>query len=276
MAVIDIDADISGSTTLPDPDTDVDVALVSGGKASAVAAHVAIEYGPAKAAVYLDTRTGLDENRQYIEELAETFGWTLFTVRTRESWVEDVKQYGMPGPGRHGKMYNILKRRPLERLKVICQGETGLWTGVYRKESKNRMGYVEPIDEGDRWTWVSPLHDWDPADFDRYVDAAGIPENPIWTELGRSGDCFCGAYASREELLDLEAAGYEYHAEFIRDVEAQIDTGDEKEIWGWASLSDVEQRAERMNRDSGQPSLDEALLCSTCMDVSDQDGDADD
>jgi len=256
---IDMDVDISGSKTLPDPDTDTDYALVSGGKASAVAAHAAIEHGPAKVAVHLDTRTGLDRNQEYIEELAETFGWTLMTLRTRVSWEDEVEQVGMPGPQHHGKMFNILKRRPLERLKVISQGEVGLWTGVYRKESQNRMGYVEPIDEGDRWIWVSPLHDWDPADFDRYVEAAGIPENPIWTELGRSGDCFCGAYANREELIDLEAAGYGDHADYIRSVEDRIDIGNEKEIWGWASLSDVERRGERMERDTGQ-----MKLCSSC------------
>jgi len=47
------------------------VALVSGGMDSAVAAHVSVRWGPADLLVYLDTGTGLDANREYVEEFAD-------------------------------------------------------------------------------------------------------------------------------------------------------------------------------------------------------------
>ena len=262
---------ISGTTTIPNSETKTDYALVSGGRASSVAAHIAIEHGPAKVAVHIDTGTGLDANREYVEKLADTFGWTLITIRTREDYEDTVSEYGFPGPGQHSKMYNLLKRRPLERLKAISEGTVGLWTGVYRAESDRRMGYVDPIVDGDRWTWYAPMYDWVPEDFETYVDAAGIPESDIWTELGRSGDCFCGAFATREELVDLEAAGYGDHADWLRNLETSVETGDQTEIWAWGSLSEVEQRGERHRRDVDQPTL-----CSGCLPPDDSDEDPSD
>ena len=121
------------------------------------------------------------------------------------------------------------------------------------------MRNVEPVDDGQRWTWVSPIHDWTKDECREYLADRDLPENPLWDTLGRSGDCFCGCFGSPEEKLDLEAAGVGYHAEWIESLESEVDTGDETEVWAWGALSDKERRAERANRDG-----DQMMLCSTC------------
>jgi len=50
---------------------------------SAVAAHVSVRWGPADLLVYLDTGTGLDANREYVEEFADAVGAQLWTLRTQ-------------------------------------------------------------------------------------------------------------------------------------------------------------------------------------------------
>ncbi len=72
------------------------VALVSGGMDSTVAAHVAVRWGPADLLVYLDTGTGLDDNREYVEQLADTLGVQLWTLRTKVSYEDRVDEHGLP------------------------------------------------------------------------------------------------------------------------------------------------------------------------------------
>lgn len=236
-------------------------ALLSGGMDSAVSTHVAMEQGPATIAVYLDTGTGLDENRAYVEELCEEMGWQLWTLRTHESYEDRVMENGFPGPSRHSIMYRSLKERQLGRLAARSKGQAHFWTGVRSAESERRMRNVTGVQEGagGRWTWVAPIHDWNKQRCREHIDAHGIPENPLWNTLGRSGDCFCGCFGSPEEKLDLRAVGADYHADWIEQLEDDVDRDDETGVWAWGALDDHERRAIRAESDDFQ-----MTLCSTC------------
>ena len=243
------------------------VALVSGGMDSAVAAHVSVRWGPCDLLVYLDTGTGLDANREYVEEFAETLGVQLWTLRTHESYEDRVTDDGFPGPAEHGRMYRKLKERQIGRLATFSGGrgntsDLHLWTGVRRQESKRRMANVTPEQDGPRWTWHAPIHDWSKADCREYIDRFDMPKNDLWDDLGRSGDCFCGCFGSPEEKIDLEAAGHADHADWLRNLERSTDAEDERGRWAWGALTDAEARAERI--DGSQ-----MTLCSTCGAVPD-------
>jgi len=243
-------------TDVPTGRDSTHVALVSGGMDSTVAAAVSQEVArKLDVLAYLDTRTGLEANREYVEELADALGLQLWTLRTHESYAEKVRENGYPGPSRHGMMFNFLKERQISKLATVSHGDLVLWTGVRSHESERRMAHVEGVQEARRWTWVAPIHDWTKQDCQDYLDGRDLPENPLWKTLGRSGDCFCGCFASREELLDLEAEGFVEHADWLRNLDTEPD--DETALWAWASLSKTEQRAERVGDD-------QMTLCSTC------------
>lgn len=242
------------------------VALISGGMDSAVAAHVAITRGPADIAVYLDTGTGLQSNREYCEAWSDSVGVQLWTLRTQESYEERVKESAFPGPSQHQLYYTALKERQIERLATFASGrgtksDLHLWTGVRSAESQRRMEYVEPEKEGDRWTWHAPIHNWTKADCRAYLDAHDIPRNDLWDTLGRSGDCWCGCFGSPEEKLDLRAAGETQHAKWLDELECQVqaDEKHERETWGWGGLDADEQARARAINDDAQ-----MLLCSDC------------
>lgn len=236
------------------------VALVSGGMDSTVASAVAAEHGDLDILAYLDTGTGLDENREYIEDLADALGVQLWTLRTHESYEDVVREHGFPGPSRHGMMYIKLKERQIQKLAAMVGGELVLWTGVRRSESDRRMANVEPVQEGRRWTWVAPIHDWRKDDCRDYLAERDLPENDLWGTLGRSGDCFCGCFGSPEEKIDLEAAGCGGHADWIRNLEADVgeEINGKESTWAWGALSDIDRRA-LDNADDAQ-----MTLCSTC------------
>lgn len=239
----------------------VHVALVSGGMDSTVAAAHATKLAPKiDLMAYLDTGTGLRENREYIENLADRLGLQLWTLRTHERYAEKVKENGFPGPSRHGIYYNFLKERQIGKLATVTGGkELVLWTGVRSDESQRRMRNVEGVQPADRWTWVAAIHDWTKQDCRKYLAENDLPRNPLWDTLGRSGDCFCGCFGSPEEKLDLRAVGADYHADWIESLEADVNTGDETEVWAWGALSEKERRATRAEKDAAQ-----MMLCSTC------------
>lgn len=238
------------------------VALVSGGMDSTVAAHVSVEQHGVDLLAYLDTGTGLDENRKYIETLADHLGVQFWTLRTHESYEDRVQEHGFPGPAKHQTYYSVLKERQLGKLATVSNGRGNesrlhLWTGVRSQESERRMGNVEPVQEAERWTWHAPIHDWSKQDCRDYVDEHDLPRNGLWDTLGRSGDCFCGCFGNPEEKLDLRAAGQDQHAEWIEELEETVDVDDETSRWAWGALSETEQRAIRAEgRDM--------TLCSTC------------
>jgi 3'-phosphoadenosine 5'-phosphosulfate sulfotransferase (PAPS reductase)/FAD synthetase len=238
--------------------------MVSGGMDSTVAAHVATQQEEIDLLAYLDTGTGLDENREYVETLADHLGLQLWTLRTHEQYEDRVKENGFPGPSRHSIMYRSLKERQIGTLATVCNGRGNssnlhLYTGVRSDESERRMRHVSEEQEEARWVWHAPIHDWTKADCRKHIAEHDLPRNDLWDTLGRSGDCFCGCFGSPEEKLDLRAAGHEYHAEWIESLEEQTDTQDEKSRWAWGALSEEEQRAIRAEEDDAQ-----MLLCSDC------------
>ena len=178
-------------TDVPTGRDSTHVALVSGGMDSTVAAAVSQEVArKLDVLAYLDTGTGLEANREHIEELADALGLQLWTLRTHESYAEKVRENGYPGPSRHGMMYNFLKERQISKLATVSHGDLVLWTGVRSHESERRMAHVEGVQEARRWTWVAPIHDWTKQDCQDYLDAHDLPENPLWKTLGRSRSCF--------------------------------------------------------------------------------------
>jgi len=237
------------------------VALVSGGMDSTTAAHVACQVAPKIDCIaYLDTQTGLDANREYIETLADELGVQLWTLRTHNSYEDRVRDNGFPGPSRHSIYYRSLKERQIGKLATMTgDQDLVLWTGVRSQESERRMAHVSRVQEADRWTWVAPIHDWSKDDCREYVDGHELPRNDLWDTLGRSGDCYCGCFGNREELIDLEAVGEEDHAEWLRAIESDIvDDFGKKGRWAWGSMEPHEFAIEEIKEGK------QMTLCSNC------------
>jgi len=233
-------------------------ALVSGGMDSAVAADVAVRWGSADLLVYLDTATGLKANRRYVERLARWMGCQLWTLRTQESYVEQVRKHGFPGSANHGTQYRKLKERQIQRLAARVD-ELHCWTGVRSLESDRRMRTVEPESEqtGGRWTWHAPIASWTKQDCRDHIRRFEIPCNDLWDDLGRSGDCYCGCFAAPEEKIDTLAAGCPGRVAYLDALEQQADHGDERDLWGHGGASRAEVRETRLDES-------QMTLCSMC------------
>jgi len=165
----------------------------------------------------------------------------------------------LSGPRRARQDVPEAQERQIGRLATLSGGrgntsDLHLWTGVRRQESERRMANVTPEQDGPRWTWHAPIHDWSKQDCREYVDRFDLPQNDLWDDLRRSGDCFCGCFGSPGKI-DLEAAGHVDHADWLRNLERDADADDERGRWAWGALTDAEARAGAYRRRT-----DDALL----------------
>jgi 3'-phosphoadenosine 5'-phosphosulfate sulfotransferase (PAPS reductase)/FAD synthetase len=242
--------------------TERHVALCSGGGDSVVATHAAMVFGPAEEVVLLDTGTGpgggaVDVNAEWVRDWCEGNGWPFRRMETSEEYPELVAQHGYPGPSRHFIQYQKLKDRQLCRLAAETDGDLYLWTGIRRFESERRMRHVEPEGErsGGRWYWRAPLADWPDSEVEEYREHFGLPVSPVSEDIGRSADCWCGCFGDRNELLDLAAAGFEEHADWLADLDTPDGCPRERAVWAGGNW----EREDWAEHDGRQ-----MTLCSSC------------
>ena len=57
-------------------------ALFSGGNDSVVSTHVAYDNHDIDYTVYLDTNTGLPENKEHVKEVCQKYGWDLLIAKS--------------------------------------------------------------------------------------------------------------------------------------------------------------------------------------------------
>lgn len=226
--------------------------LLSGGHDSICAVHVCSLHkeSPKPYIVHhIDTGTGAQYTRDFVERLCEKRGWTLVVHKSpkpEDRYEEFVKCRGMPGPGRHSWVYARLKERSIQKIVqegCLSQRPTMLLTGSRKQESTRRMGYAQEVRRGDGLyadtghlrnptrLWVAPCYNWVPADQVAYMDEFGLPYNKVKVALGLSGECFCGAMASPGEFQQ------------IRDCPLTQDVADRIEVF------------QRLAKEAGQPCI---------------------
>ena len=251
--------------------TATDFALFSGGNDSVVSTHYAMQNYDIDYVVYLDTNSGLQENIDHVKDVCQSYKWPLLIAESPMTLKEfalgsDTRQaLGFPGPGVHSWAYQYFKERQLGLIATQTDEKPTFYTGVRSHESERRMQNVGDGErkETDRWIWMRPINDWRDSAVDKYREDHDLPTNPVAEKIGRSGDCYCGAYANRNtELVELERH-YPKHADWIKDLEQEVqdELGTDKETsyWGFGGMSETELRAKIASDDMNQMSL-----CSSC------------
>ena len=235
----------------------------SGGDDSIVATHFATsEFGAAVA--HCNTLTGMETNRQHIGAIVKRFGWHLIekhavalgppkSTRKRINgkrvdlpfdpsrlptgkWQDGATAYeeycfnfGMPGPGQHGRQYQRLKERSFNAIRRDAkQGHNRyatvmMITGIRRDESSIRAGYKRAISTVGSTVWVNPFYWFDALAFELYRQEFGLPRNPVKPVVGISGDCMCGTMGEPHEL-DLAAKLEPKKKVYIRGIELKCES----------------------------------------------------
>lgn len=249
------------------------VCLFSGGGDSMVTAHRCREHYDEL--VFIDTGTSVPGVEDFVREAAEWLGKPLRIMRHDFDayrllvcggldWKGDEwEAFGFPGPAQHGRAYNRLKERQIERLlRELKEGYPRMarvlaLTGVRRAESARRRSR-EPINRKNSMVFVNPLIDWTGADMRRYKVEHDLPVSDVSALLHRSGECNCGAFAvAGEERAMMESLWPEWWRERIGVLEAEAEAKGVRWCrWGGFDVNGV--RAGEVTEAAGE-------LCESCI-----------
>ena len=201
-------------------------ALVSGGKDSMTLAHVLASQDMLLGCVAFDTGIAAPDWRPFLESACADQGWPLTVLQTPHRYEDLVRKLGFPGsPKSHGMYMNYLKGRCVREF-IKSQRGTLLASGVRSGESTRRFGSVREWSVIEGMPIWAPLHDWTTARTWEYMRAHKLARSPAYTTLGISGDCLCGAFASKGEREDF---AYCYPKTFERIAALERETG---QVWG--------------------------------------------
>jgi hypothetical protein len=184
-------------------------AMLSGGDGSLAATHWAMANVPGCEVLHINTGIGIERTRLFVRETCAREGWKLTEIYAKEDCGQDydeiVSEHGFPGPASHNLMYRQLKERCVEKVvrdrKTRRSDKVMLLTGICHDDSQRRSGYGgREITHKGAQMWVNHLYWAGQSWSSRYVREVCIPRNPVSVELGMSGECLCGAFASKGEL----------------------------------------------------------------------------
>jgi 3'-phosphoadenosine 5'-phosphosulfate sulfotransferase (PAPS reductase)/FAD synthetase len=184
-------------------------AMFSGGDGSLATTHWAMNNVPRCEVLHINTGIGIERTRLFVRETCAREGWPLTELRAKEDCGQDydeiVSKHGFPGPASHRYMYTQLKERAVElivrRRKTARADKVMLITGICHDDSVRRSGYGgREVNFKGAQMWVNPMYWAGQSYIYHYLRSTGLPRNPVSIELGMSGECLCGAYASRGEL----------------------------------------------------------------------------
>lgn len=189
------------------------------------------------------------------------YNWQVVTWQTHQDFAEHSQEQGFYGPNKHGEIFNVLKGRQVGKMATISGNPHVYWGSRVEEKGEHvrRKEWREEIGAHSH----NPIYDWSDEDVVNYLRSREVPFNPNW-EGAHPTDCACGATASREELLELEAEGYEVFAEKLRELEEEVETGDRRETWAWGSFDEAERRMEDAKNDPGQMQLGDLVCGPNC------------
>ncbi len=220
--------------------------------------------------VHINTGIGVPETRVFVRETCQERGWRLLEYKALENCQAD----GTPDPqdyrtntrvsGTHGHqmMYSRLKQRQIQRLcrdyKKQRNDVIMLIAGCRSEESVRRMRNTKPCskEKGTCRVWVNPIHDFTKADCHLVMEFLGLRRSPVVDLIHKSGECLCGAFASKGELAEL-ALWFPAVAAEIRALEAEVKA---KFGWGWEGRPPT--ACQRKKITAGQLDMP---LCHNCL-----------
>jgi 3'-phosphoadenosine 5'-phosphosulfate sulfotransferase (PAPS reductase)/FAD synthetase len=232
-------------------------ALLSGGKDSTLAAFEMSEKDKLEGVIYIDTGIGLNETKEYVENLSHKFDWNLKIFNGYISYDAYVLKHGFPTPAGHSQIMHILKLDAVRKFISWYKKEKGqiplLFSGVRSSESTRRSVWARRFQFYQRAYWDCPIFHYTDQQVWKLHYEYQIPINSAYGIIGKSGDCLCGAFGNLVEKKLIEKF-YPYLTEHIDYLEKNTQSK-KFNIWGNTNQPICALKGK---------SNSEHLLCSEC------------
>lgn len=159
-------------------------------------------------AIHINTGISVPEIEDYIRNICRQLGVELVVLKPEKSFEEFVKEHGLPSPKRRW-CCEYLKIRPLWLYITKVEGEKILVDGVRGEESTRRLFGRAVITWFDKLCLfpcptVSPIFYWSDKEVESFIRSRRLPINPAYNILNSSGECICGAFATKSMFLKIK------------------------------------------------------------------------
>jgi 3'-phosphoadenosine 5'-phosphosulfate sulfotransferase (PAPS reductase)/FAD synthetase len=255
----------------------------TGGTDSNIALKLATMFLKVDAAFTCNTTIAAIETLQNCERVAkEVYGLKYISrmppyagmEENPNTYFEIVKQHGFPGKTKtaHNWMYRYLKDHTVSRIiSSIRQNKRNrpivIISGARKHESVRRMGTSEDVTVIGNTIWVNIANDWTNSECHAFAVDNKIDElrSPISKCMGISGECFCGAFASKGEKTEIKIFSPTTFDKITMIREWLLANTDME--WDWDESPPKGRAMEKL----GQQNLfsPQMIMCSTCMNNTD-------
>lgn len=229
-------------------------ALFSGGKDSMTVTHKLAEMNKLEKVVHIKTNIGLKMSVDFVKDICQEYGWPLQIVEPvpKFTYASQALEFGFPGPETHRFIMAYLKFTTMRDFAMTASKKHHvLVSGIRKFESQRRFGkYPHPIQKHGSLWFTSPIFYYSTEETYRYVHENGLKISPAYDlGLGVSGECLCGAYASKGEKMrikELDPHLAEY-IEWLEDGIQRFGTPMAKKYGKWgmqAKISEIDQQTQ--------------------------------
>jgi len=206
--------------------------LCSGGKDSIASTHYIKENFPNqfKGVIYTVTGVGINESRLFVRDYCKEMNWSLLFTWSPYSFTDIVLEHGFPSPFQHNVIMFQLKFITWRYFEREHRSEDMIFVGgIRRKESKRRKkNYATPFQKDGKTHFCNPFFYHNGTDIWNYHAKHGLKLTPVHHILNISGDCICGCFGERWELM-LIKKHYPLMFDYIQWLEKQIQIRGSKE-----------------------------------------------
>jgi len=207
------------------------ISCFSGGRDSLVATHFAhsqvadiVDFK----VLHVDTTIALPGVQDYIREVCDRLGWDLHVVRPERTFEEFIPTHGMPIRTRRWCCYH-LKLEPIIKFVRAQEPPRCEVLGLRREESVRRRRLPRHIWKEVSRAWsFCPIMDWSKGDVEAYIRRHELPLNPIYKVLNSSGECVCGAFMTKKQMMIVRGNFPDFYKRFLR-IERMLRKG--KAFW---------------------------------------------
>jgi len=188
--------------------------MFSGGKDSLVCLDLASRvWGDNFRVIYIEITGNTHEKcTDYAYRIAEEYGVELIHLKYEENFFDVLKAQGYPSIIWGGSRWclNKFKDRPLSKFKK-CNSLTVTVSGIKQGDSPSRRNFISNkavdgvvrVPRKNQWGKVQliPIYSWSKNDVWQYIKDRELPLNPLYGEIGFSGNCLICPGIKKSEFL---------------------------------------------------------------------------
>jgi len=151
-----------------------------------------------------------------VKSVASRLGWNLVIVKPEEDFFTLARRWGTPHPAGRRWCCNHLKLKPMRNFVKKLRPQRAEVLGIRREESLKRSKFVPVYYRRKVPSWIyCPILDWTSKQVDDYIKKNNLPVSPIYSLLGFSGECICGAYTTKRQLKIIRARFPAFFERFV-------------------------------------------------------------